>query len=206
MRWALVIRAVLSCAAIGTAAVSAQAPARWLDQPLTAWNRAAAAIPASGITADARAALEKRCGSQVRLKPDTTSASVRLKADTTAALRAAGWVPFLHLDQAIARGGIEVMGGMTAASPGCEPTPYNLFVFAGGTFAGTVSPTTMASSRDGAAGAVRILGPDAMTVEFARFIAGDSECCPSSRLRVTYRIDKTIAGPALVATDLRQVR
>ena len=60
------------------------------------------------------------------------------------AVRSAGWVPFLHFDRAIARDDIEVLGGMTAAtSPGCEPTMFNLFVFVGGTFAGTISPIVM---------------------------------------------------------------
>jgi hypothetical protein len=31
-------------------------------------------------------------------------------------------VPFLHLDQAIARNGIEVIGGMTAATPAARPS------------------------------------------------------------------------------------
>ena len=64
----------------------------------------------------------------------------------------------------------------------------------------------MTPSRDGAAGAVRITGADTMTVEFARYMPGDAECCPSSRERVSYRIEKTGAGPTLVATDTRQVR
>ena len=64
----------------------------------------------------------------------------------------------------------------------------------------------MKPSRDGAAGAVRITGDDTMTVEFARYMPGDAECCPSSRVRVSYRIEKTGAGPTLVATDTRQVR
>jgi hypothetical protein len=115
-------------------------------------------------------------------------------------------MPFLHLDQAIARNGIEVVGGMTAATPGCEPERFNLFVFVNGALAGTVSPAAMTPSRDGAAGAVRITGADTLTVEFARYLPGDAECCPSSRDRVSYRIDKTSAGPTLVATGTRQLR
>jgi hypothetical protein len=64
----------------------------------------------------------------------------------------------------------------------------------------------MTSSRDGAAGAVRITGPDTITVEFARYLPTDAECCPSSRERVSYRIDKTGTGPILVATGTRQLR
>jgi hypothetical protein len=127
----------------------------------------------SPLSKEAQLALEKRCGT-----PKTAS------PESIAALRRGRWVPFLHLDQAIARNGIEVVGGMTAASPGCEPERFNLFVFVNGSFAGTVSATDMKPSRDRAAGAVRITGADTFTVEFARYMPGDAECCPSSRERV----------------------
>jgi hypothetical protein len=156
---------------------------------------AQAGLPSSPLAADAYAALEKRCGTPKAASPESV-----------AALRRARWVPFLHLDQAIARNDIEVIGGMTDATPGCEATSFNLFVFVGGRFAGTVSPAQMTSSRDGVAGAVRITGADTITVEFARYRPGDAECCPSSRERMNYRIEKTGAGPTLVATGARQVR
>ena len=156
---------------------------------------AQASLPASPLTADSYAGLEKRCGTPRTASPESITA-----------LRRARWVPFLHLDQAITRNGIEVVGGMTAAAPGCEPERFNLFVFVEGAFAGTVSPAAMTPSRDGAAGAVRITGADTITVEFARYLPGDSECCPSSRDRVSYRIDKTGAGPTLVKTETRQLR
>ena len=95
---------------------------------------------------------------------------------------------------------------MTDATPGCEATSFNLFVFVGGRFAGTVSPTLMTTSRDGVAGSVRITGADTIAVEFARYRPGDAECCPSSRERMNYRIERTSAGPTLVATGTRQVR
>ena len=152
-------------------------------------------IPSSPLSVDAHLALEKRCGT-----PKAPS------SESIAALRRARWVPFLHLDQAITRNGIEVVGGMTAASPGCEPERFNLFVFVSGSFAGTVSRAAMTPSRDGTAGAVRITGNDTLTVEFARYLPGDAECCPSSRERTSYRIEKAGAGPTLVETGTRQVR
>ena len=203
MRIATLIGRLAGALMASCVTVSAQAGTGWLDRPMTSWNQPSAGVPASGITADSGAALARRCGFSVPLKPDTTSTPASTSTD---AVRRAGWVPFLHLDQAIARDDVEVIGGMTAASPGCEPILFNLFAFAGGRFAGTVSPTPMTPSRDGAAGAVRITGTNALTVEFARYAAGDSECCPSSRVRVTYRIDKTGAGPTLIATDARQLR
>jgi hypothetical protein len=152
-------------------------------------------VPSSPLSADAYLTLEKRCGT-----PKTTT------PESITALRRARWVPFLHLDQAIERNGIEVIGGMTAATPGCAPERFNLFVFADGRFAGTVAPAAMTPSRDGAAGAVRVTGADTITVEFARYLPSDPECCPSSRDRVSYRIETKGAGPTLVATGTRQVR
>ena len=156
---------------------------------------AQASIPASPLTADVYLALEKRCGTPKAASPESITA-----------LRRARWLPYLHLDQAIARDGLEVVGGMTAATPGCEPERFNLFVFVNGSFAGTVSPAAMTPSRDRAAGAVRVTGADTISVEFASYLPGDPECCPSSRERVSYRLDKTSAGPTLVATGTRQVR
>jgi hypothetical protein len=178
-----------------TAMLSAQPKAQWLDQRLTTWNQAGVSVPPARTTLDAQASLEKRCGSPKPVSPISS-----------AAIRRARWVPYLHLDQPIMRNDIEVVGGMVEATPGCEATVFNLFVFAGGMFAGTVSPVTMTPSRDGAAGAVRITGADALTVEFARYAPGDAECCPSSRARVSYRIDRTGVGPTLIATDARHVR
>jgi hypothetical protein len=74
------------------------------------------------------------------------------------------------------------------------------------TFAGTVASEAMTPARDEAAGAVRVTGADTITVEFARYLPGDPECCPSSRERASYGIETKGAGPTLVATGTRQVR
>mgnify|MGYP003575468149 CR=1 FL=1 len=179
----------------GATILSAQLATAWLDRPLAAWNQPGATVPASRTAADSEATLERRCGAPKSASPGSVGG-----------VRKARWVPYLHTDQAIASNDIEVIGGMTGATAGCEPLYFNLFVFVGGVFAGTVSPAMMAPSRDSAAGAVRITGPDALTVEFARFMPGDAECCPSSRVRVSYRIDRSGAGPALVPTEMNQIR
>jgi len=179
---------------VAATTVSAQSDTSWLDRPLAAWSQVPGAVPPARAGTESQSALERRCGSSSL----TASAAAQ-------AVRSAGWVPFLHFDRAIARDDIEVLGGMTAAtSPGCEPTMFNLFVFVGGTFAGTISPIVMGQGRDGVAGAVRVTAADALTAEFARYTTKDSECCPSSRVRVTYRIER--AQPTLVPTDLRTLR
>ena len=143
-----------------------------------------------------REALVRRCG----------AAGSKVSTAAAAALAKTGWVPFLHVDRQIARDEVEVVGGMSAAGPGCEPTTLHLFVFAGVNFAGTLSPSAMTPGRDGAAGAVRIVSPDGMTAEFARYTPADAECCPSSRVRVTYRIERSAGRPLLVATEARPIR
>ena len=176
--------------------VSAQSDTSWLDRPLASWSHAPGTAPQARAGTEAQSALERRCGSSSL----TASAAAE-------ALRKAGWAPFLHFDRTIARGDIEILGGMTAAaSPGCEPTVFNLLVFVGGTFAGTISPIVMEQGRDGVAGAVRVTAADALTAEFARYRAKDAECCPSSRVRVTYRIERAGSRPTLVPLDLRTLR
>jgi hypothetical protein len=173
---------------------SAQSDTSWLDRPLVAWSEAPGPVPPARAGTESQGALERRCGS--------SSLSASPAAD---AVRKAGWAPFLHFDRAIARTDLEVIGGMTAAAtPGCEPTMFNLFVFVGGKFAGTISPMVMGQGRDGVVGAVRVTGTDALTAEFARYTTKDTECCPSSRVRVTYRIER--AQPTLVPIDLRTLR
>jgi hypothetical protein len=63
----------------------------------------------------------------------------------------------------------------------------------------------MTTGRDGVAGAVRIVNADSLTTEFARFVPGDLECCPSTRVRVTYRIDRG-EQPTVVPTGVQVLR
>lgn len=198
MRWRDVwstVGFVTLLAVVTTAITLAQTGSTWLDRPLTAWNEPDKGVPSARPGNEPQPALERRCGS-----------STLISSAPAATLRTAGWVPFLHLDQVISRGDVQVLGGMAAASPGCEPTTFNLFVFVAGTLAGTASPVTMTQNRDGAAGSVRITGDDSLVVEFARYAAADNECCPSSRVRVGYRIERGGRRPLLVATDVRRVR
>jgi hypothetical protein len=152
-------------------------------------------MPMPPTASETRPALARRCATRV-----ATGGAV------DALLTKGGWLPFLHVDRRITRDDVEVVGGMAAAGPACEPTVFNLFVFVDGRFAGTLSPSSMSTSRDGAAGSVRLTGQDAMTAEFARYAATDSECCPSSVVRVSYRIQRD--GPAAVieAVEARRVR
>ena len=172
----------------------AQSPAGWLDRPLAPWNKPGAGLPAPSSGVESSAALARRCASNA------------MKGSAADALRKAGWIPFLHQDRSITLDDIDIVGGMSAASAGCEASVFNLFVFVAGSYAGTISPAAMTTARDGVVGAVRLAGADALTAEFARYTPEDSDCCPSSRVRLTYRIERSGGRPLLVATETRQIR
>ena len=193
------VRSVLAASIISLAltpcSLVAQASGTWLDKSLTGWNQPGAIAAAPPSSGESREALARRC------------ASSSLRGSPAAdALSKAGWVPFRHLDREVAREDIEVIGGMSAAGPGCEARLYNLFVFVGGRFAGTLSPVAMTPDRDGEVGAVRITSAVAMTAEFGRYLPGDPECCPSSRVRVTFRIERRGARPVVEPLEARQIR
>lgn len=170
--------------------------AHWLDGPIAQWNQARAALPAPPAASETPGDLARRC-------PPAVAAEA---TPAEAAVARAGWAPFLHLDRRIVRDDIEIVGGRVAATSSCEPSAFQVFVFVGGAFAGTLSPTAMVSRSDGAAGAVRIADRDTITVEFARYGPASSECCPSSVVRVTYRIERSGGGATIAAVDVRPVR
>ena len=182
----------LLTAVLMAGAASAAQQRRWLDQPLEPWNSAGAGLPASG--AQPAADLLTRC----TLLPAPSGPGHEAVAGT-------GWLPFLHQDRAVSRDDIVIVAGLAETTPTCAPARFHLFVFVGGRFAGTLSPTPMRTGSDGAAGAVRITGPESITAEFARYTPSDSECCPSSRVRVTYRIERE-GAPVVHALGVQVVR
>jgi hypothetical protein len=183
-------------AALSVATYAQSPPATsWLDRPLSNWNRPGAALPNAPIARAARDRSIRTCD----LKPAVSTAAER-------ALDAAGWIPFLNFDQQLVQGDIEIVDGMIGGDGMCRPIGYNIFVFIGGRFAGVLSPAAMNAQADSSAGAVRILGADSLSAEFVRYAANDAMCCPSSRVTVRYRIDRSGAAPVVVPTDLRVTR
>jgi hypothetical protein len=92
---------------------------------------------------------------------------------------------------------------MAGADGMCRPVTYNLFVFVAGKFAGTLSPTVMTSRLDGSSGMVELM-PDGIDTEFSRYRATDPLCCPSSRVRVRYRIERS-PTPVIVPMMVTQM-
>lgn len=169
--------------------------ASWLDRPLTAWNTAGSPVPKAPAAADeTKEEIISRC----RLTPPRLTAPER-------AVDAAAWIPFWNFAQQLVREDVEIVGGMSGADGMCRPAVYNLFVFVGGKFAGVLSPTSMTSRLDGSSGAVRLPLPN-ITAEFARYTTSDPLCCPSSRVTVRYRIDRTAAGPVVAPVEIRTTR
>jgi hypothetical protein len=127
---------------------------------------------------------------------------------TTAAqkLSGFGWTPYLHLDRELVRGDIEIVGGLSGVTTECAPVGFNLFVFVGGRYAGTLAPVAMTHQTDGAAGAVRLLPEGIITAEFARYTPADTPCCPSSRVTVRYHIDMGPRGPLVSPLEVRITR
>lgn len=169
--------------------------ASWLDRPLANWNRLAATVPKAVSVDETREALLKRC--DLTLRPATANQRN---------LTAAGWTPFVQFDKPIVQRDVEIVHGMSHADQNCRPDRFNAFVFVGGRFAGTLSPELMSVGHDGIAGAVRLVPPDIVTADFARYTSTDSECCPSSHVTVRYRIERNGLQPLIVPLELRKTR
>ena len=175
----------------GASFVAAQTA--WLDQPLTGWNAAGAPLPKGTAGAAARADALKRC----KLVPPSTAAD--------RALESSGWIPQPHLDRPLISGDVAIVAGFSSLDASCAPAAFNLFVFVGGRFAGTLSPGSMTPRTDASAGPVRFVN-DGLSAEFARYKPGDADCCPTARVAVQYRIDRTPAGPSVVPVNVRTTR
>jgi len=181
--------------ALSAASLAAQPQAgSWLDRPLSNWNTAWAPLPSAPKPDEPKATVIARCKST----PPLSTAAEK-------AIDAAGWIPFHNFDQPLVREDVEIVGGMTGSDGMCRPTGYNLFVFVGGRFAGTLSPVPMTSRLDASSGAVRLPLPQ-ITAEFARYKPTDPLCCPSSRVTVRYRIDRTPTGAVVVPVEVRTTR
>jgi hypothetical protein len=164
-------------------------PVSWLDEPLTVWTGVPAALPRAALEAATRTELIDRC-----------ALTLLQSSPGTRALADAGWIPFLNYGRELVQDDVEVAGGMTDLDGMCRPWRYNLFVFVGGRFAGSLSPVLMDARSDGSAGEVRILDRDTIIADFARYRATDPLCCPSGQVTMRYRIIRSQPGPLVVPT------
>jgi hypothetical protein len=107
-------------------------------------------------------------------------------ADEDRELRAHGWELVGPPTEA---GQTRVVAGTADYDGMCRPRQYQYFVFARGTFAGTLSPHLMDSRTDGAAVRVTIDGDSKLQAEFLRYKAADPLCCASGRTTVVFGIE-----------------
>jgi LppP/LprE lipoprotein len=105
---------------------------------------------------------------------------------------AAGWRLF---NAARVGWGLRVVDGLVDYDGMCRPLGFQVFVFADGQFAGTISPEPMDSRTDGV-GRVLNVGRDNVGAQFQRYTPSDPLCCPSSTFLVEYAVDR--GGPLLV--------
>jgi hypothetical protein len=64
----------------------------------------------------------------------------------------------------------------------------------------------MASRSDGTTGAIRLAEDDTIAAEFARYDVPDPLCCPSGRVSVRYRIDRTTTPPVVIPVSVQPTR
>lgn len=164
------------------------ADAPWIDAtPIGNWNKAGGAVP-RGPRVD-REALEyiRECESAEKPAAPTPE---------TEQVAAAGWKGAMVEKRAgdtvyvLARNGVDAQ---------CRPIAYQLFIFVGGRFAGTVAPQPMYSRTD-SGGFLKSTEAGRFTVDFPRYGADDPYCCPSRFSTVTYEIRQVPGGPLVVPT------
>jgi hypothetical protein len=114
-------------------------------------------------------------------------------------LAQAGWHLFTQYQSGW---GVKIVPGASSFDGMGRPTGYQDFVFVDGTFAGTLSPDLMDSRTDGALSGVFLTGANSLNAEFLRYTPSDPLCCASGTSFVTYRIDRTDAGPVVVAESV----
>jgi hypothetical protein len=187
---------LVAVALLASATIFAQAPgSSWLDRPLANWNTPGRATPRARISDDEGRDMRERC-----------TLTILRNTPGERAVADAGWVPFHMFDRQILQRDVEIVGGMAGVDGMCRPSAFNIFVFVGGTLAGTLSPSEMYSRTDGSIGGGIRLADDDIAAEFARYTEADALCCPSGRVTVRYRIDRKASPPVVVPVNTRVTR
>lgn len=162
----------------------AAADGGWIDAPRTQWNGVGMPVPAA--VPDAGAPFDPACARFER--------PAELPED--AMLQAAGWKVFGTYEGGW---GVRVIKGLSGYDGMCRPMGFNEFVFVDGTFAGTISPEPMNSRMDGVVQGVYLYSATDLEAEYARYAPNDPLCCPSSKARVGFTVNRTPTGPVLAA-------
>ncbi|MEB3313577.1 MAG: LppP/LprE family lipoprotein [Cyanobacteriota bacterium] len=144
----------------------------WLDSP-TNWNQSASAIPQAPQIEGGGNLANCQLGRRSAALPED-----RL-------VEAAGWS---LMGAAQVFGKTTLVSGMANADGMCRPLTYQVFVFSGGQFIGTLSPIPMDSRTDGSLVDANLYREDYIGASFNRYQPEDALCCPSGSSRLTYEI------------------
>jgi hypothetical protein len=161
----------------------------WLDQAAPVnWNGPRNPLPVAPPPQSA-APPDPRC--LETLRPPETAEDQQVSA--------AGWG---LVGQFTGGWGLRIVAGQSGFDGMCRPLSYQVFVFSGGTYAGTMSPGPMDARTDGAWQQAQIFsGGQSLSATFARYRFEDPLCCPSGSSVVTYNLDRSGVAPVLVAQN-----
>lgn len=163
--------------------------ASWLDEPITNWNVAGAAVPQAPPPEPEPYVVPDRCHGRERAAVSTEEQ----------ALADAGWLLEQFWPEKRS-GSVDVIVAASEYDGMCRAELFNGFVFSGGQFAGTISPVNMSARGDGrlASGGVPAAYEGALTAAFDRYLERDPFCCPSGgKVSVRYRLMDGGSGPVL---------
>lgn len=179
-----------------TATTAAQA-ATWLDTMPNNWN--VPPLARHGLAALAgEAPLSQNTDPRCRMRevaPTNTEESQ---------LAGLGWKIEAYWP-ALQSGDLKLVTALADYDGMCRPLAFNVFVFAGGAYAGTLSPVTMNSRTDDVLATPN--GKSGVTVQpdgtiqavFTPYASTDPLCCPSrGTTTLTYRVQTLNGGPVVV--------
>jgi hypothetical protein len=153
------------------------------------WNQSDAPVPPPPATPPSQAENRERCRDGIR--PPVTAAD--------RAVTAAGWWLSGHPHT---MGEVSVVLAALDWDGMCRPLSYQVFVFVGQGFAGTLSPVLMDARTDGAWQTVRIASQFVLAAEFLRYAHHDPLCCPSRVSEVGYRLEDVRGRLVVVPLDV----
>jgi hypothetical protein len=160
------------------------ADGEWLSGNLVSWNTPGSVIPAAPGEASVGV---PGCESYVR--PPETPEDARVAAR--------GWLLYAPYQLAW---DVSIVQGTLGFDANCRPVAYQVFVFVGGTFAGTLAPEPMLPRNDGALVDFG-LGAEGLSALYDRYAPSDAFCCPFAQTRVRFEVERTQAGPVVIPTQ-----
>ncbi|MGF1535542.1 MAG: LppP/LprE family lipoprotein [Elainellaceae cyanobacterium] len=158
---------------VGTTALAQSYPSGdWLDETIN-WNSPDGVIPSP---IDIGGNNLEQCALTIR--------PAALPEDQI--VEAAGWT---LTGAAQIYGGTTIVTSMSDTDGMCRPLGYQVFVFVGGDFAGTLSPIPMDSRTDGSLFQQDLYREDFLAARFNRYSPEDPLCCASGESRLFYEIE-----------------